>query len=406
MASKLSESSRARGWCGTINNPTDDDYYRVFNVSCKYCVYQTEKGDNGTPHIQFYVYFMNAKSFKKMKKAFPRAHLIIAIGTAAQNKVYCQKVKSRITGPAGERGTMPIQGTRIDLDAMMVDVLDLSNVEMMERYPMGWARYHGILKRYREEKRPGRTVMTVVHTFYGPTGTGKSYRAHLEAQIIDPDYAVFMVSDGKTFWADGCEGRDAIVIEDFDGKAIPYRVILQMLDKYKCKMPIKCGSTNWAPKHIFITSNDKPDIWYPEKDYGPLKRRLTTAPSFIAKMTTVYIDTEHTVDPGPYDSLASITEYQPADIKFPEFPALPKFGHNVRTNLAQTNVDEVVENLYTDEPLHPITEYDSDYFIGDSSDEDPISNGAVISREDSIARYGFDYNREREESVFKNTRKE
>lgn len=105
--------TRSRAWCITWNNPTDANYRVMDTVTCEYMIYQTERGDNGTKHIQGYVYFKNAKKFSRMQKIFVGAHLEVARGTPNMNKTYCSKIDSRIIGPHKERGTLPHQGNQL-----------------------------------------------------------------------------------------------------------------------------------------------------------------------------------------------------------------------------------------------------------------------------------------------------
>ena len=63
--------SRARGWCFTINNYTELDEHVVFEMAqyAKYVVCGRENGsENGTPHLQGFVYFDTLKSFKQVKE--------------------------------------------------------------------------------------------------------------------------------------------------------------------------------------------------------------------------------------------------------------------------------------------------------------------------------------------------
>ena len=69
--------SRARGWCFTINNYTELDEHVVFEMAqyAKYVVCGRENGsENGTPHLQGFVYFDTLKSFKQVKEIHSTAH--------------------------------------------------------------------------------------------------------------------------------------------------------------------------------------------------------------------------------------------------------------------------------------------------------------------------------------------
>ncbi len=92
---------RKRGWILTINNPTDEDTAKFSDEKVPDWVKssaQLEIGKNGTPHIQAAVYYKNAKTFRQMKKLFPRAHIEDALNwNKAYN--YCKKDDTRIDGP-------------------------------------------------------------------------------------------------------------------------------------------------------------------------------------------------------------------------------------------------------------------------------------------------------------------
>lgn len=86
-------SSRSRGWCFTVNNPMDSDYVdaHVLAESGAYGILGTEVGEEGTTHIQGYVYFTNARSLQSVSAVIPRAHFEQARGSPKQNQKYCSK---------------------------------------------------------------------------------------------------------------------------------------------------------------------------------------------------------------------------------------------------------------------------------------------------------------------------
>lgn len=87
-------NQRSRGWCFTINNYTEEDEF-LANEVCEdssYGVIGYEIGENEqTPHLQCYVHYRDAKSFRTMKALLPRAHIEKARGTPSQNRKYCIK---------------------------------------------------------------------------------------------------------------------------------------------------------------------------------------------------------------------------------------------------------------------------------------------------------------------------
>lgn len=86
-------SQRSRGWCFTINNYTEDDQFAAHAVceDSQYGIVGYEVGEEGTHHLQCYVHYKDACSFKTMKSRLPRAHIEKARGTPSQNRKYCSK---------------------------------------------------------------------------------------------------------------------------------------------------------------------------------------------------------------------------------------------------------------------------------------------------------------------------
>ena len=86
-------TSRYRHWTFTLNNYIEDDIIELRSTApfCKYLVYGKEVGDSGTPHLQGFVSFSNARQVKVLHNWFNRrAHWEVARNPrkAAQ---YCKK---------------------------------------------------------------------------------------------------------------------------------------------------------------------------------------------------------------------------------------------------------------------------------------------------------------------------
>lgn len=92
---------KSKQYVFTINNPTHTtqeflDIGRRAGAVSGIC--QLEKGDAGTPHIQGFLRFANAKHFTAIKKLFPTAHVESAKSSFASWN-YCSKEESRIEPP-------------------------------------------------------------------------------------------------------------------------------------------------------------------------------------------------------------------------------------------------------------------------------------------------------------------
>jgi len=155
------------------------------------------------------------------------------------------------------------------------------------------AKYPRFLHDYKNALTPERRWKTYIHVLIGKTGTGKT-RA-----VFDVHPMVWTKPPGG--WYDGYEGQEYILIDDFDGKDIEFRFILQLLDRYPLQVPVKCSFRNWVPKKIFITSNLEIKDWYHrdnEELLEPLLRRVSHTWHFPAEkeMFMLWNTTAHPVD--------------------------------------------------------------------------------------------------------------
>lgn len=136
-------NSRARRWCFTINNYTDEDVIKLdaLGNNCTYLVYGKETGDNGTPHLQGYCIFDSLTSFTVAKGLISdRAHLEVARGSPSQASQYCKK-----DGDYKEYGELPSQGKRSDWERYREWIVGLDRVptkrELAREWPSLYARY-------------------------------------------------------------------------------------------------------------------------------------------------------------------------------------------------------------------------------------------------------------------------
>lgn len=107
----------------------------------KYAVYQYERGENGTPHIQGFIIYKNNKRFKNVKQDFPTAHLIIPNGSNIENRDYCTKKDTRIAEPV-ELGEFSEMRSRNDI-VQFLEMLKLgaSNILLKNMFPVLYTQY-------------------------------------------------------------------------------------------------------------------------------------------------------------------------------------------------------------------------------------------------------------------------
>lgn len=267
-------SKISRSWCFTLNNYTDDEVtlLKTKSVEAKYVIFGREVGDQGTPHLQGYVYFATKKSLKQLKKFVgARAHLEITRGSFLANIRYCSKedkdpfIHGDPPATAQEKGRLSKEYYRKLWEKAVSG--DLSTIDAQKK-----------IQHYRTLKQIGLDHInesknlddTTGHWITGAFGCGKS---HL-ARTTYPDAYI----KTPTEWWDNYAGQETVIIEDMD----PYHVALGYnlkiwADKYAFPAPYKGGIfKSIRPKRIIITSQYLPsEIWKDKKTVDAIEDRYT-----------------------------------------------------------------------------------------------------------------------------------
>lgn len=280
-------TTRSRSYVFTLNNYTESDEIAISNIPCKYLIYGREVGENGTRHLQGYIYFDNARFFTAVKKLIPKAHIEAAVGNAAQNRDYCSK-----EGDFVEHGQIPIKGKRTDISA----VKDALGTGRTLRYIMENTSSLQALT-YAEKAikytEPQRDFMPKVYWFYGPTGSGKSR----EAQLMCPE--AYYCNDSNQWW-DGYDAHSEVIIDDFRADFCKFHVLLKIFDQYPHRVQVKGGYRQLLATTMIITSPYSPqDTYATREDIGQLLRRLFLIrffPSPIKCQEQDIQNVKHTVD--------------------------------------------------------------------------------------------------------------
>lgn len=257
------QGPKSKYWVFTINNPNDDQVPCTWEP-LEYGVWQKEKGESGTVHLQGYCCFNKQLFLTAVKKLHSGAHWEVRKGTHVQAKEYCQKAESRVDGPwefGEENEALRKQGARADLLALKRKLDDgATEKELMESdgfFPV-LAKYPKLVQRYKRVCGGQRSWATRVLVLWGPTGTGKST---LATQIAGPDAFWLSKPAGQTTWWDDYDGQEVVVIDDFYSW-IPFDMMLRLCDRYPLNVETKGGSTPFKAKLIILTSNASPYEWY------------------------------------------------------------------------------------------------------------------------------------------------
>nr|ALE29688.1 replication associated protein [Dragonfly larvae associated circular virus-3] len=251
---------RSRGWCFTLNNYTPEHEALLAAVPCAYMIFGREVGANGTPHLQGFVYFPNAKTFNGAKAVLPAGcHLEAAMGSVAQNVEYCSKdgdVEERGERPlsAAEKGASEAQRWKdARLAAVSGDIADVPDDI--------YIRYYRTLKEISKDHmaRPDGLDGVCGLWLYGAAGTGKSRYAQ---EQFPEDY---MKMTNK--WWDGYQGQDVVVMDDMDPDHACLRHHLKRwADRYPFIGETKGGAISIRPKKFVVTSQYSIEDMFKNRD--------------------------------------------------------------------------------------------------------------------------------------------
>nr|WPR18722.1 MAG: replication polyprotein [Chemarfal virus 269] len=249
---------RSRGWCFTLNNYEEADISDISKIESTYLVFGKEVGASGTPHLQGFVYFANARAGKSVKKAVsPRSHVESLKGTPKQAADYCKK-----EGDFVEFGVLPEQGKRDDLKAVVDDVYKgkVPLDQLLLNEPEMYHQYGRTLEKADDLRRNKlkRTEMTRGLWIWGPSGVGKSHRAADYASLFGYKSTYFHKLNDRGWW-DTYDNEDVVIINEFRGE-LSYSDILLLCDKWPYSVPRRCRSPcSFTSKVVIITSDRPPE---------------------------------------------------------------------------------------------------------------------------------------------------
>lgn len=248
-----------------------------YEEDVRYVIAQVERGNETQRlHVQGYIECFAPHRFPWYKRALgdDTIHLERRRGTREEARNYCRKSDSRQWGPY-EFGRWQAggQGRRNDLDGIRQRIREgATPLDVADSDFGAWVRHYQAFDRYSAMAYSSdlRLRDLRVDVLWGPTGTGKTHRAF---QVDPTAYRLVPPRSDGSIWWDGYSGQATVIIDDYE-RWIPYRTLLMYLDKYPIMLPIKGSFTPARYTRVVITSNLEPDMWHPDKEYEPLRRRL------------------------------------------------------------------------------------------------------------------------------------
>ena len=289
--------SRARGWCFTLNNYTQEEEEKIKQIDCKYLVFGHEhtKPGEGTPHLQGFIFFKNQKTMQVVKKLIgDRAHLETMKGNSQQAADYCKKEGVNIF-EKGERPLTAREATskagkkhgEIERDewADMIKHAEDQDLEWIkETYPECYLRHEATFERIKNRARKEENMdldnaglREHFLWLWGPTGSGKSHTSREIAKKISPDEEPYLKDWNK--WWNGYTGQKVTIIDEASPERLEHLTdfLKKWADKWTFTAEVKGSSYNAIrPEYIIITSNYSMEQCLPRtQDLAALKRRFT-----------------------------------------------------------------------------------------------------------------------------------
>jgi len=259
-------SKGSRNYVFTQNNY--ESTKMVDEIECKYCIYGKEVGESGTPHLQGFISFKDAKTKTAVIKLMPGCHIDIA-KTIHEAIEYCKK-----DGDFTERGIPPMtQQQKGDCNIQRYKrARELAELGRFDEIDADiYIKHMGNLKKIRAEKqaKPDNLEGELDNLWiWGPPGSGKTSRAMKQY----PDAYL----KGLNKWWDGYTDQETVIIDDMD----PYHKNLAQDFKvwahhYAFPAETKGGTLCIRPKRIMVTSNYRIDeVWEDATTREAMHRRF------------------------------------------------------------------------------------------------------------------------------------
>lgn len=240
----------------TLNNYAEADIEVLKAApSLKYCVIGREVGEQGTPHLQGYMYFELKRSLAQLKTLMPTAHWEISRGTVAENYAYCTK-----DGNFVEQGVMPATQAEKGAKgaARIKELWTLAKRGEFESLPPQQIKtWEYISMKYgpRVQDRPILKNLWVT----GPSGCGKS-------SLIRSKWTSLYLKNLSKWW-DGYSGENAVVVDDLDPEHAKYNMAYYLKiwgDHYAFNAEVKGGMLFIRPDFVIVTSQYSIEDCFPD----------------------------------------------------------------------------------------------------------------------------------------------
>jgi len=248
-------AKRVRSWCLTLNNPSEEELATLRGLNPRHfkcAIFAHEIGESGTPHIQGFMQFVNARTLTAVKKMISnRCHLEAALGTPYEAYNYCMKDD----GEAILYGDEPAEVELSDWERILIAVENgESDLEIIRKWPAIAMRCQTAIAKYRAIYQASVVQWRNVEVTYiwGKTGTGKT-RGILYDDNGNYNQDVYRATNAKNPF-DMYDGEDIIVFEEFRSQ-FTCRDMLNWIDGHPVMLPARYADRMAQFTKVYILSN-------------------------------------------------------------------------------------------------------------------------------------------------------
>lgn len=277
--------SRAKHWCFTLNNYTEEDEQRLRGLGNQvvYLIAGHEVGDNGTPHLQGFVSFNQRKRFTQVLNTLGQCHLSVA-RNVQQSIAYCRKADDDPI-VVGEE-PVATQGKRSDIDEFKEAVKGgmFAMDDIREHHSEVYARSPRFVLEYVNQYRPAPPIENhplrgwqqdlgtklaraadsrKIYFVVDVTGNcGKSWYAHYYASL-NPDAQVML--PGKKADMTFCLRTDIRVLfvdapRSKQGEFIQYDFLEDVKNGFVFSGKYESHNKRLGKVHVVVMMNEEPDM--------------------------------------------------------------------------------------------------------------------------------------------------
>ncbi len=227
-------AKRKRNFIFTLNNFTEKDIKLLLTQQHTY--FSEEIGESGTPHLQGFLMYDNARSFKQIQKLIPRAHIEIMRGTKQENLNYCSKQEGTFHTNMHFKKKIINKLDKLKLYEWQTEIIDIIKTEP-----------HGRIIHWDWESK------------------GKAGRRALARHMISRHNALVVggkETDNKygiTEWMEKKELTTIIIdIPRCSYDNISYKAIEQIKNGFFYNTKYKSGMCVFNPPHVIVFANSEP----------------------------------------------------------------------------------------------------------------------------------------------------